>query len=628
MRAKLARVALFLCSAATALVVVWLATLGPSSPGQRAESVRRGEEGGETPKEQTPAPAVRGETKAEDAKRSEPGPGLDTPSSTRKQEPEQPREPYRLTEHTGDPSTCALRVGVVDENEIPRHGARVWLSRYAQGGPRERIKRETGADGVVEILGVIPGKWQLSVMAGSLQRITKVELVGGRKTETTVVIPHAGALVEGVVRHAVRGPLAEVTVRLQGRDARFSDYLYATTNEAGRYRIEAVPPGTYRVEVEGKVLGYPARRCADLNVTGPGTIQHDLEVGIVSLGGVVRDAVTGRPIPAVTVRLQRPVYGQCSTDSEGVYRFYDVPAGKGRLVLSKDGYELLFADPGELNAGETRTVDITLKPAALLHLYVTDEQGRPFVGPLRLSMSNHKERSGSVSTGVTTDEEGHAVFRKISSGMYDLSVWRDGFRSPSKKMEIKPGENTAHFRLEAVPGKRKEQGPRVISGTVVDAATGRPIPGARVRVRPYLRQTAFSDAGGNYCLRGLQPGKYKFHVSRDGYGFHVIRDVEVVAGEERTLDITLQPAATLHLRVTDAQGRPVTGRIFLGMSPAGKGEGTRVGTSVTADELGRATYRQIVPGPYELRFKVRERGECKVRVEILPGENTVEARLE
>jgi RNA polymerase sigma-70 factor (ECF subfamily) len=612
-----------------AVGIVWLATVGPSSPDQRAESVRRREEGGETPEKQTTAPAVKGGTKAEDAKRREPGPGLDPPSSTPKQEPEQPLEPYRLTEHTGDPSTCALRVLVVDENEIPWHGATVWLSTY-----ENPIKHETGADGVVEILGVTPGKWHISAIAGSLQRSITVELVGGRKTEATVVIPHAGALVEGVVRHAAKGLLAEVTVRLSRRHARFSDSLRGRTSEAGRYRIEAVPPGIYRVEVMSKVLG-PWRRCADLNVTGPGTFQHDLEVGIVSLDGVVRDAVTGRPIPAVTV-LRQPVYGQCSTDSEGVYRFYDLPVDKGRLVLSKDGYEVLSADHGELKAGETRTLDITLKPAAILHLYVTDEQGRPFVGPLLLSESRRRRplvAGGTISgsTGVTTDAEGHAVYRRISPGMCDLHVRRDGFRSASKKMEIKPGENTAHFRLEAVPGKRKEPGPRVISGTVVDAATGRPIPGARVGVWPYRRhtQTAVSDAEGNYCLRGgLQPGKYRLHVSRDGYGFHVIRDVEVVAGEERTLDITLQPAAILHLRVTDAQGRPVIGRVLLGIRPVRKDEGTRVGTSVTADELGRATYRQIVPGSFELRFQARERGECKVRIEILPGENTVEVRLE
>ncbi|MHC4493877.1 MAG: HEAT repeat domain-containing protein, partial [Planctomycetota bacterium] len=69
-----------------AVGIVWLATVGPSSPGQRVESVRRGEEGGETPEEQTTAPAVRGGTKAEDAKRREPGPGLDPPSSTPKEE--------------------------------------------------------------------------------------------------------------------------------------------------------------------------------------------------------------------------------------------------------------------------------------------------------------------------------------------------------------------------------------------------------------------------------------------------------------------------------------------------------------------------------------------------------------
>jgi hypothetical protein len=67
--------------------------------------------------------------------------------------------------------------------------------------------------------------------------------------------------------------------------------------------------------------------------------------------------------------------------------------------------------------------------------------------------------------------------------------------------------------------------------------------------------------------------------------------------------------------------------LFVGIHPLREGEGTRLGTSVTADEEGHATYRQIVPGSYELQIKMQERGECTVEVEIKPGENTVEVRL-
>ncbi|MHC4933575.1 MAG: carboxypeptidase-like regulatory domain-containing protein, partial [Planctomycetota bacterium] len=105
------------------------------------------------------------------------------------------------------------------------------------------------------------------------------------------------------------------------------------------------------------------------------------------------------------------------------------------------------------------------------------------------------------------------------------------------------------------------------------------------------------------------------------------RDVKVEKGEERTLDLQLHPAATVHLFVVDPKGRPVAGRLFFGIHAKNEG-GTRVGTSVKADDEGRATYRQIVPGPYSLRVLLREIGEAKVEVEILPGENRVEVRLE
>ena len=95
-----------------------------------------------------------------------------------------------------------------------------------------------------------------------------------------------------------------------------------------------------------------------------------------------------------------------------------------------------------------------------------------------------------------------------------------------------------------------------------------------------------------------------------------------------TFDIELTPAARLHVTVYDPDGAPFTGRLYFGITPTVKGEGTRVGTSLTADEDGRAVYSQIVPGEYVLRFKADGIGETKVPVKIPPGGATVDVRLQ
>jgi len=160
---------------------------------------------------------------------------------------------------------------------------------------------------------------------------------------------------------------------------------------------------------------------------------------------------------------------------------------------------------------------------------------------------------------------------------------------------------------------------------VRDSATKRPIAGVRVNVQSAGAVTT-TDADGKYELRKLPPGKWTIHLSRDGYAFRYVREVEVTE-EARNLDFELDPAATLHVEVTDKTGRPVVGRIFLGVH--GKDENLpRYGTSVETDAEGRGTYRQIAPGRYELRLMQSGVGETTVEVQIIPGENVVRARLE
>ncbi len=224
-------------------------------------------------------------------------------------------------------------------------------------------------------------------------------------------------------------------------------------------------------------------------------------------------------------------------------------------------------------------------------------------------------------------ESTHAVYRRIAPGTYTLSVGSKGFQVDHRRVEIHAGVNTFRFQLKPAPGRQKkeEKGAPALRGVVLDAMTRRPIANVRVTAGRIKGQ---SDAEGRYVLRNLPKGKYRLQVSRDGYGFTVLRDVEVYGDRVRMLDIELEPAAKLRLTVTDSAGRPVTGRIFLSIRPLERGRGTRVGTSVTADGEGLASYRQIVPGRYTLYFKADERGQATEEVEILPGENRVDVTLE
>jgi len=63
-------------------------------------------------------------------------------------------------------------------------------------------------------------------------------------------------------------------------------------------------------------------------------------------------------------------------------------------------------------------------------------------------------------------------------------------------------------------------GSGTIEGTVVDAATKKPLPDAAVTATsPSLQgeQTVVTDAQGNYGIPGLPPGVYTLRIEADGY---------------------------------------------------------------------------------------------------------------
>ena len=83
----------------------------------------------------------------------------------------------------------------------------------------------------------------------------------------------------------------------------------------------------------------------------------------------------------------------------------------------------------------------------------------------------------------------------------------------------------------------------------------------------------------------------------------------------------------MRLHVTDANGAPVAGDLFVGVHPKVEGQGTDIGTGVMLDAEGRGSYDQVLPGAYELRFSQRGVGAATTEITLLPGENSLEVRL-
>lgn len=94
--------------------------------------------------------------------------------------------------------------------------------------------------------------------------------------------------------------------------------------------------------------------------------------------------------------------------------------------------------------------------------------------------------------------------------------------------------------LLLVPGLALAQTAK-ISGTVVEAETGDPLPGANVRLEGTTKGAA-TNQNGEYTIFQVQPGTYTVVVSFVGYQTVRRRNVEIVSGITKRLDFELQQA--------------------------------------------------------------------------------------
>ncbi|GLZ75750.1 peptidase S8 [Actinorhabdospora filicis] len=142
----------------------------------------------------------------------------------------------------------------------------------------------------------------------------------------------------------------------------------------------------------------------------------------------------------------------------------------------------------------------------------------------------------------------------------------------------------------------------VVSGTVTDKTTGKPIPMAAVTATgPQTRATA-TDAAGHFTL-SLVAGDYTVAAKLYGYGDASAR-VTVTAGGTATADLPMAPAPSQKVTgiARDARGRAVPGATV-------ELKGTPL-PAVTTDATGRYTFPKVAQGAYTADLTAPEPALC------------------
>lgn len=183
-----------------------------------------------------------------------------------------------------------------------------------------------------------------------------------------------------------------------------------------------------------------------------------------------------------------------------------------------------------------------------------------------------------------------------------------------------------------------------LEGTVTDATTGKPIPGARVFANPqgddsaaaYLRR---SDAQGHFCFERLAPGTYHLIAHQTGYldqlygalpgGFD---GVDLAVKSDETLpaaNLKLSPRTIVSGLVLHADGTPAAGAEVSVYRRIRMRHGPDVDTvaNTAVDDRGVFRFADLTPGSYYLAAVPDANADLRFAVEFrnARGERIAEA---
>jgi len=347
---------------------------------------------------------------------------------------------------------------------------------------------------------------------------------------------------------------AEVTLRITASGAELGP---VKTNSIGDFQITAEAPLTGPAVVTvHKSHFQDVTREVTLDPDNVPFVDAGMQ-GAIPLAGAVTRRQNDQPVADAEVVLdvgydQR----QAKTDAEGKFAFDNLPPGPLVVTVKADGFAHLREKIESVEtAGDQQLV---LEPERIVNIHVTNVAQEPIAGASVECVDEavHDYRH------LITDEKGSVVVKGLRYSAAELAVRlaHDRYVSSTtfdRTITLPPDVAVSTHGFTMQPAG-------MVVGTVTDAATGKPLNGARLsagRVLSDYSPRAWSDFEGTYRMIGVTPGRMPVTVHLADHAPQ-LKEVQVVAGEEVKLDFAMQPARAITGRVVDADAQPV-GRVHV-----------------------------------------------------------------
>jgi hypothetical protein len=529
---------------------------------------------------------------------------------------------------------------------VPVEGARVEVSIPVAGGGESLHGRVVWADGrpFAGTLRVVPqstgGRSQFpsvlegrAVAADADGRFLAAGLAPGPVAVTAyveerlivtgaaVTLPHAGdylltldaglvQVVGRVVRHGDDTPVAGASVTAQyGRPSQQSVMSRAVTDADGRFDVTATLGREGRLYVQA--TGFASTAVPAPPPPPPAASAEPFVIrmtpGATLNGRVTRDSddapVPGMTVSAIAMGSVWLMPDPATTDVDGRYMLVGVAAGESMVVASGQGYVTKGAEQASrdgynplvvtLTDGAGTTVDLLVTAGARIEGRVLDAAGTPVVGAV-VQTRPRSDGLGQIGAAppAASDKEGHFALDGNMPGLACfLSAESPGFSTATAGPVTPVAGTTTTLEIRFADA-------RFVDVTVLDAAAGTPVAGARLvpwglSGNPFgLGQSTFASASDGRARVGPLPaGEQQIGVEAHDYAGVVL----TVAESDTSRVVRLNAGHEVSGLVTYPDGAPAPGVSVMAWIDSGPSP------SVSTDADGKFLLRSVPAGKVTLR---------------------------
>ena len=376
------------------------------------------------------------------------------------------------------------------------------------------------------------------------------------------------------------------------------------SDRKGKFHLRGLEAGLY--DIYAKANGYVEGRTSRIEVR-EGQVNHGHKI-VLTQGGHLSGVVTsagGEPVAGAQVIVRDFGDGiaerRAISDPKGHFEFNNIVSEENvEVEVSHDDYATWNH---EAVAVGTTDLEVELTSLSSVIGVVLDPSGKP-VGNFTVQPQLANRRDGSsqkrFKAKTFNKRNGQFEYKGLSAGTYTFFVRSIKYSAVTiEGVLISEGETKDLGEIHLQEGG-------TVTGHVIDAGSGEPIAGARIRItqgarafRPgKSRPSATTDADGYFSFTGLKDQVLTFEVSADG--FATIRETGIdprVASKSQGLELEMVTASEVYGAVVDDRKQALA-NINVYLIHQGKGGSKGANKTASTDKDGNFHFRGVAPGSY------------------------------